>query len=374
MTLLMGLAGAVYLSPLARAAGLLESLPALQQLGKEGAGHSAAMTAWQTVSNAPADQLPVILSAMRDENPLADNWIRAAVDAIAERTLKSGDQLPQAALEQYLADRTHSTRSRRVAFEWLTKVDPTAHARWTARFLDDPSLELRREAVTQQLERADAALLADQKDEAAAAYTIALRHARDIDQIEAAYNALRKLDQPVDLPKHFGFVMKWQLIGPFDNTETSGFDRVYPPEESIELNGQYPGKGQIVRWQPAETTDDFGKVDLNALLGHHKGSVAYAMAYFDTPVACPVELRLGSINANKIWLNGRLLTANHVYHAGSSIDQYVGKGELQAGRNTILLKICQNEQTESWAQDWVFQLRVCDALGTAIMPVQGQPN
>jgi Tfp pilus assembly protein PilF len=81
-----------------------------------------------------------------------------------------------------------------------------------------------------------------------------------------------------------------------------------------------------------------------------------------------VELRLGCINGNKVWLNGELLTANNVYHAGSYMDQYVGRGRLKAGKNVILLKIAQNEQTESWAQRWQFQLRVCDQYGTAVLP------
>ena len=36
--------------------------------------------------------------------------------------------------------------------------------------------------------------------------------------------------------------------------------------------------------------------------------------------------------------------------------------------NAILLKICQNEQTEEWAQDWKYQIRVCDSAGAAILP------
>ncbi len=38
-------------------------------------------------------------------------------------------------------------RSRRLAFEWLTKIDPAAPGRLIPGFLNDPSLELRREAV-----------------------------------------------------------------------------------------------------------------------------------------------------------------------------------------------------------------------------------
>ena len=33
-----------------------------------------------------------------------------------------------------------------------------------------------------------------------------------------------------DLAGHFGFVRRWMLVGPFDNTGGAGFGRVYPPE------------------------------------------------------------------------------------------------------------------------------------------------
>ena len=37
-----------------------------------------------------------------------------------------------------------------------------------------------------------------------------------------------------------------------------------------------------------------------------------------------------------------------------------------AGENLIFVKLCQNDQKESWAQAWEFALRVCDNLGTAV--------
>jgi hypothetical protein len=51
------------------------------------------------------------------------------------------------------------------------------------------------------------------------------------------------------------------------------------------------------------------------------------------------------------------------------IDQYRAQAKLQPGTNRLLLKICQNEQTEDWAQRWSFQLRVCDSTGTAVLPL-----
>src|SRR5262249_43820163 len=59
--------------------------------------------------------------------------------------------------------------------------------------------------------------------------------------------------------------------------------------------------------------------------------------------------------------------ANNI--TGVRMDQYVGVGTLKKGRNRILVKVCQDEQTASFAQTWGFQLRVCDSLGGAV-PIQ----
>ena len=67
-------------------AGLPHALATLRQVGPLGQGHPEAVTAWRTVSQASAAQLTQILAGMDDANPLANNWIRAAVDTIAQRT------------------------------------------------------------------------------------------------------------------------------------------------------------------------------------------------------------------------------------------------------------------------------------------------
>ena len=36
---------------------------------------------------------------------------------------------------------------------------------------------------------------------------------------------------------------------------------------------------------------------------------------------------------------------------------------LKAGPNEILIKVCQNNQSEPWAQAWNFAVRVCDKTG-----------
>ena len=62
--------------------------------------------------------------------------------------------------------------------------------------------------------------------------------------------------------------------------------------------------------------------------------------------------------------------SNEVYHTGMQIDQYSAPITLKQGENRILVKICQNEQKEAWAQLYSFQLRLCDETGKAIALAQ----
>ena len=67
-----------------------------------------------------------------------------------------------------------------------------------------------------------------------------------------------------------------------------------------------------------------------------------------------------------MWLNGKLLFGRDEYHTNAEIDQYPMPAELQPGRNTILVKVCQNEEVKDWTNEWEFQLRITDSLGTPI--------
>ncbi|GIW81911.1 MAG: hypothetical protein KatS3mg105_3718 [Gemmatales bacterium] len=79
-----------------------------------------------------------------------------------------------------------------------------------------------------------------------------------------------------------------------------------------------------------------------------------------------VQLRMGSNNAVKIFVNGKLIFFREEYHHGMVMDQYIAPCQLKAGKNEILLKVCQNEQDQPWAQKWSFQVRLCDELGGAV--------
>tara|TARA_R110000850_G_scaffold30303_5_gene83554 strand:- start:677 stop:1225 length:549 start_codon:yes stop_codon:yes gene_type:complete len=169
--------------------------------------------------------------------------------------------------------------------------------------------------------------------------------------------------------------MYWHLIAPFDNTGREGFDTVYSPEEAIQLNASYPGKdGKQVSWETYSTSDEYGMVDFNPSYSPLKEVVGYAYTEFNSAAEQNVQLRLGCKNAWKIWLNGELLFGRDEYHRGIRIDQYQLPALLKEGKNTLLVKACQDAQTQDWTVEWQFQLRVCDSSGTAILSTDRKPT
>jgi hypothetical protein len=336
-------------------------------VGDKGRGNAEAAKAWREVVQSDAATLPDLLVALNGASPLAANWIRGAIDAIAQRELDRG-KLPTAALEEFVLDTSHAPRARRLAYEWLARADKTTPDRLIPGMLNDPSTEFRRDAVARLLAEAGKT---PESDTAArrALYQKALAGARDKDQVETIAAALKKLGQEVDLATHYGFLLRWKVIGPFDNVGGKGFNVAYPPENAIDVKASYPGKKEEVSWSDHETKDPYGKVDLNKAVGKHMGAAAYALADFQSDKQQKVHVRITSLCAVKLWVNGRALAAHEVYHSGPAgeIDTYIAEAALQPGKNVILVKCLQNEQTEDWAQNWDFQLRVCDATGTAVL-------
>ncbi len=355
----------------ASAADISDSIKTIRAVGPEGQGNAAAAQAWQSLSKAETVALPEILAAMNGANPLAANWLRAAVDTIAS----DAKELPQQKLMHFLANQKHDPRARRLAYELIQNANPQLAARLIPGLLNDPSVELRRDAVQRVI---DEAAKLQQADLAQQHYRKALDAARDLDQIKAITKALRGLGQEVDLPRHFGFLMHWHVIGPFDNTERSGFAKVFPPEDKVDLEAAYDGKAGKVKWSPFITADEYGMVDINkAYPGPGDGLkevTAYAYTEYHAAAARAVELRLGCKNAWKIWHNGKLVFGRDEYHRGMRIDQYKLKVHLAKGRNTLLIKLCQNEQQQDWTKQWQFQLRVCDATGTAVLAANRPPT
>ena len=93
----------VELAPLAKA---------INAVGPHGAGHREAMAAWAQLAQVEAARLPEVLAGMDGANRLSVNWLRGAVETIAQRQLDRGAPLPVAALEAFLTDTSHAPLAR----------------------------------------------------------------------------------------------------------------------------------------------------------------------------------------------------------------------------------------------------------------------
>lgn len=348
-------------------ADIPQALRQINSLKPEGQGNEKASAAWKELVQAGPDALLPILSATGQGGVVADNWLRLAANTIADHAAKQNKTLPLQDLEKFLRDTTHDPAGRQVAFDLIHASDPAKADQIEPELLNDPSQELRRGAVQKLIASGKAALAKKDEMNAKLIFHQALDASRDEDQVKVIASSLEGLGEKVDLPRHFGFLMKWQVIGPFDNTKRSGFDTVFPPEKEINLTASYPGKTGQVKWQPFESTQDYGKIDFNKPFGLLKEVTAYATTTFDSATERDAEIRLGCKDGWKLWLNGQLVFGRDEYHRGQKMDQYKHKCHLRQGPNVLLMKCCQNEQTENWTVEWEFQLRICDATGTAIL-------
>jgi hypothetical protein len=143
----------------------------------------------------------------------------------------------------------------------------------------------------------------------------------------------------------------WYYIGPFDNPNGQGFNIAYPPEQEIQLAKKYPGKGgKQVGWKRC----DFKDGAINSLLLFEPENNMNAVVYLHREIVCstPMELpiSLGSDDTLTVWLNGQKLLAENVQRAAAP-DQAKLTLKLQAGKNNLLLKICQG------LGDWAFYFK-----------------
>jgi hypothetical protein len=124
-------------------------LTTIRQVAPGNGGQQEAQSAWKELVQHDAESLPTLLSRLDGANPLAANCMRSAIDAITEKSLANGqNKLPIGALETFLNDRSHDPRGRRLAYELILKAEPTAADRLKPKLIDDPSPELRRDAVS----------------------------------------------------------------------------------------------------------------------------------------------------------------------------------------------------------------------------------
>ena len=342
-------------------------LKKINAVGREGEGNAEASKAWKVLVAHGLDALFPTLKAFDDKNELGANWLRNAVDTILSKALADKKELDAKKLEAFILDTKYAGQGRRLAYEWLVRLDKTAPDRLLPRMLDDPGHELRRDAVARAIEETKRLQKEKKKEAESEALWKLFPYTRDRDQVDQVAQRLEKLGIKVDRQTHYGVIPRWILITTFDNSDRKGYDIAYPPEKEIDLNAEYTGKeDKPIRFIDHTTKDPRGEVDLNKAVEKVKSVIAYAYTVVESPEEREVDLRVGTNNAVKIFQDGKQIFFRNEYHHGMLMDQYICKIRLRKGDNVFLFKICQNEQKEKWTEKWSFQARLCDSIGRGI--------
>ena len=147
----------------------------------------------------------------------------------------------------------------------------------------------------------------------------------------------------------------WLILGPFDNTHAIGYDTAYIPETAtqVDTTETYDGIDSQINWE--KSTDNIlnGYISLG---NNVDWGAAYAFATVTSPDEREIQFRFDSDDQGKIWLNGEHIF-RHTKAFSAEIDKYTIPAILKPGKNSILVKVCEEEG------GWGFYLRITDTNG-----------
>ncbi len=166
------------------------------------------------------------------------------------------------------------------------------------------------------------------------------------------------------------YMNTWLVLGTFDNQDGSGFDRPYvDPGITAVRAGARVGEQQWAAFDDrlyCRNYDDYN--DLYCYFQHRVGqpaerTVAYAHVYVFSPSARKFQLRVGSNDGFKTWVNGTLV-ASVRYRRQALKDQDRIVVSLKNGWNRLLLKLANDHKI------WGFYARFCTPDGRNVEGLQ----
>ncbi|HQP98146.1 MAG TPA: DUF4838 domain-containing protein [bacterium] len=157
-------------------------------------------------------------------------------------------------------------------------------------------------------------------------------------------------------PKELQLINTWNAIGPFDNVNWKGHTTACPLEREINLQATYDGVAGPVKWKQISSGESKAYVDLLDHFSPTDWVSVYAQSYVHSDSDRSVQLRVGSNDGVKMWLNGQEVWSNRISRM-AVVDADIVPAQLQKGWNSILLKVSQT------AGQWGFFFRVTDEAG-----------
>ena len=165
----------------------------------------------------------------------------------------------------------------------------------------------------------------------------------------------------LNLRERLGTQTDWMIIGPFANDEEfSGYMAVYPPEETIDLQGEYEGfDGETLKWSRYREEGSLTSVNLKKVYEPSEYVCGYAYCTIHSPEDKRVQLRIGTNDWGKMWVGGELVY-DYPHDGRAILDRDIIPCTLKKGKNPILIKACNGQL------DWGFVLRITDEEGNPV--------
>ncbi|HDI12993.1 MAG TPA: hypothetical protein ENF64_02640, partial [Hadesarchaea archaeon] len=156
-----------------------------------------------------------------------------------------------------------------------------------------------------------------------------------------------------------GFIRDWLVIGPFGSSEDDAFQTDFIGENSITTP---PKAGDVVGsriWKEYHSafghpTSNF--VDLYRVFEPNENVGAYAFVTVVSDNSRVVNLRVGSDDGIKVWVNNELVHSNHVARAAGEDQDLIENVLLNPGSNKVLVKVT------NISGGWGFYLRFTDQV------------
>lgn len=158
-----------------------------------------------------------------------------------------------------------------------------------------------------------------------------------------------------------GVIRKWWIIGPFPNRQGMGFRQVYPPENEVLLDAEYPSTLGPITWYRMDRPLPGGFLDFESFFVETDNVVGYTMVYLVSDREQQVEVRAGSDDTLQLYLNHELVWAHEEYRALNFDDDVVAI-TLNQGTNSLVFKVC-----EDWG-GWQLMARI---TGPDDTPLEG---
>lgn len=151
------------------------------------------------------------------------------------------------------------------------------------------------------------------------------------------YLTKRKYEDRIDISKSIQHLKKWQVVGPFENLNKSGLDKIYEPEINPDLSHYDANSNGTVGWYHYSNEEGDPYVTLKGIDEYGSGT-SYLKTYINNPEEKQIKIKIGTNAAFKIFVNNKeIFSQDEEFQTDFEYFNLITK--LAAGQNLLMIKI-----------------------------------